>query len=551
MAFINIIEKYSIRALEEKMSKFSRTIIILTFLVNAVVFNSHSMQAKLPDVTAIPDNLIKQPRTFAQDVKLLTDSAEKISRLSASAFGKNSYLEIFSNKEKIFSQREVRTAYRFIYLFSRYINRLAKISEKYEKENKNNLIASTLDVTAKVVAAHAAADIMSYCKDKPRLHRILNEENKEFNLPAMTQENIVKHALRPSVIAQIYKFRISHYEEAAGIIKTHDNNQSNLIPNEIKSILLAQETFMKGIIKEVVKKSALRFLTRSVVTNTKEKLEKIKTMLLGITNTAYEMENGERSIKPEHASDFCNKLEPGDIILNRCENNFSNIVLRGFWIHSMLYIGSPEKAVKYFEKDEKVKSLCRKYNVNNFVELLEAHYPEAVKVWKTTDSLFGDGGDEPRQIIEAMPTGVIITSAPQALNADHAAAIRPKLRKIDKAKAIMRAFSYFAKKYDLCFDFTSEKNVVCTELVAKAYTSDVKSEGLDFQMENVYGLIMAIPSNIIAEKFSKEYKTEKQELDFVSFMRGSRKSKSVEYESLKSFLSSYKWDDGLKSKDAR
>ncbi|MFA5598644.1 MAG: YiiX/YebB-like N1pC/P60 family cysteine hydrolase [Pusillimonas sp.] len=530
------------------MSKFNRTIIILTFILNAVIFNSHVTQAKLPDVTAVPDNLIKQSRTFAQDVKLLTDSAEKISRLSTSAFGKNSYLEIFSNKEKIFSQREVRTAYRFIYIFSRYINRLDKISEKYEKESKNNLIASTLNVTAKVVMAHAAADIMTYCKDKPRLHRILNEENKEFNLPIMTQENLVKHALRPSAVAQIYKFRISHYEEAAGIIKTQENNQSKLIPNEIKTILIAHESFMKGIIKEVVKKSALRFLTRSVVTNTKEKLEKIKNMVLGITNTAYEMEIGDRSIKPEHASDFCNKLEPGDIVLNRCENNFSNVVLRGFWIHSMLYIGSPEKAVKYFEKDEKVKSLCRKYNVNNFVELLEAHYPEAVKVWKTTDGLFGDAQ---RQIIEAMPTGVIITSAPQALNADHAAAIRPKLRKIDKAKAIMRAFSYFAKKYDLYFDFTSEKNIVCTELVAKAYTSDVKSEGLDFQMEKVYGLIMAIPSNIIAEKFSKEYKTAKQELDFVAFMRGSRKSKSVKYESLKSFLSSYKWDDGLKSKDAR
>ncbi|MDD3001424.1 MAG: YiiX/YebB-like N1pC/P60 family cysteine hydrolase [Candidatus Riflebacteria bacterium] len=530
------------------MSKFCRTITILTFLINAVIFYPSFTYAKLPDVTAVPDNIIDQPRTFAQDVKLLADSAEKLSRLCVNAFGKNSYLDIFSNKENIFSNRQVRTAYRFLYLFSRYFDRLDKISKKYEKEKRNNFTARTIDIAAKVVMAHVAANMMTYCKDKPRLHRLFNEANKEFNIPVMTQENLIKHALRPSAIAQIYKFRISHYEEATGIIKTKKNNQSSAIPTEIKNILITHESFMKGIIKQVVKNSALRFLTRSAVTNTKEKLEKIKSMLLGVTNTAYEMENGDRSIKPEHASSFCAKLEPGDIILNRCENNFSNIVLRGFWIHSMLYIGTPEKAAKYFENDDKVKSLCRKYNVNNFVELLQAHYPEAVRVWNTNDTVYNS---VPRQIIEAMPSGVIITSAPQALNADHVAAIRPMLRKIDKAKAIMRAFSYFDKTYDICFDFTSEKSVVCTELVAKAYTSDDKSEGLNFQMKNVFGLLMAIPSNIIAEKFSREYNTEKQQLDFVAFMRGSRKAKSVTYQSVKSFLSSYKWDDGLKSKDAK
>jgi hypothetical protein len=123
-------------------------------------------------------------------------------------------------------------------------------------------------------------------------------------------------------------------------------------------------------------------------------------------------------------------LRPGDVVVTRRHNAFTNLFLPGFWPHGMLYLGdrSPDRS---------------------------------------------------RPILEARKDGVRLRSIEDALCVDAFSVVRPALDEAALGQAIERALTHRDKLYDFDFDFFTADRIVCTELIYRAYDG---APGIRFEL---------------------------------------------------------------------
>ena len=122
---------------------------------------------------------------------------------------------------------------------------------------------------------------------------------------------------------------------------------------------------------------------------------------------------------------------------------------------------------------------------------------------------------------------------------DSLAVLRPRLSKPEKAQALLRAFHYAGRPYDFNFDFATDAELVCTELVYKAYEPAYGFTGLKFPLTEMLGRKL-LPANEIARQFDAQAGTSEQQFDLVIFLDGQERKRNATEASLTDFRSSWK-----------
>ncbi len=232
-------------------------------------------------------------------------------------------------------------------------------------------------------------------------------------------------------------------------------------------------------------------------------------------------------------------LEPGDIILTRRNWHLSNIGLPGFWPHAELYIGTPEDMSAYFDTEEVNAYFQSRGDFTGLMDYLKKTFPAGMSRYRASAH---DG--KAHQIIEAIAEGVTFSSLEKATVADYVVALRPRLSKVEKARAIVQAFTYLGRPYDFDFDFLTDSTIVCSELIYKAYLPAEGKKGLSFTLHEMAGR-KVLPPNNIARKFDLEYGTPARELDFVYFLDGSEADQKATVKTVEIFRGTHerpKWD---------
>lgn len=184
------------------------------------------------------------------------------------------------------------------------------------------------------------------------------------------------------------------------------------------------------------------------------------------------------------------RLEPGDILLERRNWYLSNPFLPGFWPHAALYIGT----------------------MDDLDKLGVLAHPAMQKHLAALRRPADDG--RPRTILEAVSEGVVLMSATHSLHADYVAVLRPRLRLGQIAHAIVQAFEHRGKAYDFNFDFDDREKLICTQLIYEAYRGMI-----DFKIVRVMGR-NTLPALDIALKYAVERRSDSRQLDFVLFLDG-------------------------------
>ena len=157
-------------------------------------------------------------------------------------------------------------------------------------------------------------------------------------------------------------------------------------------------------------------------------------------------------IQLDQIKDLKNLLQPGDILIERRNWHMTNIGIPGFWPHMALYVGEPNEAKKY------VQSIVSEDEfIHRFAEVLDQ--------W--TQAVDDDGF--PGCVLEALRPGVIINSLERSAHCDHLAVSRPRISPGTKFEAIEQAFKMLGRPYDYNFDFSTDNELVCSELICKAY----------------------------------------------------------------------------------
>lgn len=218
------------------------------------------------------------------------------------------------------------------------------------------------------------------------------------------------------------------------------------------------------------------------------------------------------------ASSLPARLEPGDILLERREWYVSNIGLPGFWPHAALYIGSAAERGSYFDTAE-VRNWVRAQGEasGQFNRLLAARYANAHA--EGEKPLNGHAA----RVLEAVSEGVTFTSIEHTADADSFAALRPRVSRVEKAQALLRAYGYFGRPYDFNFDFRSDAALVCSELVYKSYEPGGGMHGLRFPVSEVLGRLATSPNDIVRQ-FDEKSGTAAQQTDFVLFLDGQERA---------------------------
>ena len=244
---------------------------------------------------------------------------------------------------------------------------------------------------------------------------------------------------------------------------------------------------------------------------------------------------GRALISQAQIKQFQPKLSPGDVLLERREWYVSNIGLPGFWSHAALYIGTQQERREFFADEDTQAWVKQQGETRGDLEaLLEAQYPKAYE-----QSLAPQEHGHVVRIIEAISEGVSFTTLEHSADCDSLAVLRPRLSKAQKAQALVRAFHYAGRPYDFNFDFATDSELVCTELVYKAYEPSSDFRGLTFPLVEMLGRKVT-PANEIAKQFDAQCETPEQQFDLVIFLDGrERQTKAVEA-SLAEFRTSWK-----------
>ncbi len=209
----------------------------------------------------------------------------------------------------------------------------------------------------------------------------------------------------------------------------------------------------------------------------------------------------ERLIRPAQLQALARRLAPGDILVERRNWHLSNVGLPGFWPHAALHIGTPERLRESFDGE-------------GLVERLRSRHPSK---WARYLRRHKDGN--PHAVIEAMGAGVLLNSFEQSAAADYVGVMRPLLPRSDIAVALERAFHYLGRPYDFDFDFLTDAELVCSELVYKCYQPGGNRKGIPFELERLAGRPVLSPNAMVAQ-FDRWRKQGDPPLEFVAFLDG-------------------------------
>ncbi|RJR30793.1 hypothetical protein C4569_03920 [Candidatus Parcubacteria bacterium] len=221
-------------------------------------------------------------------------------------------------------------------------------------------------------------------------------------------------------------------------------------------------------------------------------------------------------------------LQPGDLLVERRNWFTSNVGIPGFWPHAAIYLGNFDEFKKYFDTPE-ITSYIYESGYSDIEDMLARLNKEFYE--KYSKNKF--------EVIEAKAAGVVLEPLNGSANADYAAALRPKIDKLKKFKALTSAVKHYGKAYDYSFDFITDSTLVCSELVYKSF-----NPYLDIKLSPYLGKMIFTATDLV-KKFDAEYGTPKQELDFVYFLDGQEAEKKAIVGNLDGFKKTWarsKWD---------
>lgn len=226
------------------------------------------------------------------------------------------------------------------------------------------------------------------------------------------------------------------------------------------------------------------------------------------------------------------RLLPGDVLITRRNWYLSNIGLPGFWPHAAVYLGTPDERRAFFGSALD-GWLHTQGNAKDLDSLLKSRYPAAHATCQQPYH------GRPVRVLEAMSEGVSFTSLEHAVEADALVVLRPKLSLLEKATALVRAFHYAGRPYDFNFDFATDAELVCTELVYKSYEPATGFTGLKLPLMEVLGR-KTLPANEIVRHFDEQFGTPAQQFDFILFLDGDERTRKATDAPLDAFRQTWK-----------
>jgi len=364
----------------------------------------------------------------------------------------------------------------------------------------------------------AALEWIDHIEHNPELDKVLNDAVPELGLPAGTYAKLKFKYLN---VAMATRFAAS---EVA--MKTFSQAGSDKLHGGIQADADYLWQAGKGRGEVLTLKNALK-VVRSGAGKAWLPIQAGVSEWMGDTKV---YRSGNSLVSEKQIRELQPRLQPGDVMLVRREWYLSNVGLPGFWPHAALYIGTPAERRAFFNDPETQTWVKQVGEASGDLDrLIQSRSSAAYR-----NSATPQEHDHTVRVIEAMSEGVSLTTLEHALDCDSLAVLRPRLPKVEKAQAVVRAFHYVGRPYDFDFDFSTDAKLVCTEVVYKSYEPSAGFTGLKLPTVEMLGR-QVTPANEIARQFDAQCGTSEQQFALVVFLDGQERRKNAVESSLAEF----------------
>ncbi len=310
-------------------------------------------------------------------------------------------------------------------------------------------------------------------EDDSRLRNIVNDPDMGFGL---VENKLFEMAGAASSVINRYRIRkaIKFYEERKESIPLGDEDSdfsylTQLIEgspsyNFIKKIRAGEIAFKKFRI--------FRELTVDDIREVKEGGFDFISGLFGNVVGLYESRKGKLYHDEEVKRTIQSALQPLDILLEKTPFRLTDKLIPGHFGHVAIWLGTKQDLV----------------DLGVWSNPVVAQYHEDVSADADPNS------KDQRQIVEALRSGVQLSTLEEFLNVDDLAILRPvfppeREEKLTK-EALELAFRQVGKKYDFNFDVTTTDKIVCSELAFVSFPS------VDWPTEKTLGRYTISPDNV-------------------------------------------------------
>jgi hypothetical protein len=369
----------------------------------------------------------------------------------------------------------------------------------------------------------AALEFIDRTEHNPELDKVLNEPVPELGLPAGTYAKLKFKYLNLAIATDFAAHEV--------MLKTFSDDRQPALREAIQADAAYILKAGRGQGELLTAKNALKVIQNGAQSAWLP-IQSGVSEWMGDTKV---YRPGRSLISPEQIKELQPKLLPGDVLLERHEWYLSNIGLPGFWSHAAIYLGAPAERRAYFaDADVQVWVKAQGQPDGDLEALLQTRSSAAYELSRVPQE-----EDHAVRVMEAISEGVSFTTAEHLAESDSLAVLRPRLSKVEKAQALMRAFHYAGRPYDFNFDFSTDAELVCTELVYKSYEPATGMTGLNFPLIEMLGRKVT-PANELVKQFDVQYGTAAQQYDLVAFLDGIEKQSKAVEASLVVFRESWK-----------
>ena len=298
-----------------------------------------------------------------------------------------------------------------------------------------------------------------------RLRRIINDPDMGFGLAA---NKLAEATLAANSIEIRHRARraIEFYEAQKSLFAdAHEDSSEAYLMQLIESS--PSYAYVRKIRVGEIAGNKFQAFERIAIDRTAEGAAGGLDILSGLFGNSvglYESRKGKLYGDDDALQNVLSQLQPLDILLEKTPFRLTDKLIPGHFGHVAIWTGSQ-------------------------AELVDAGVWDTLLVRQYADNI-NDG----RRIIEALRSGVQLSSLDEFMNVDDLAVLRPVFSEDtqhdDRREALLMAFRQVGKKYDFNFDVNTTDKIVCSEL---AYIS---FPVFDWPTEAVLGRHSISPDNV-------------------------------------------------------
>lgn len=306
-----------------------------------------------------------------------------------------------------------------------------------------------------------------------RLRKIINDPDMGFGLIA---NKLQEMTLAANSIESRHRIRrvIAFYEEEKASFGDLDED-SDYAYLELLIDSSPSYNYVKKIrITEIASKKFVAFerISADMFSESTDEGFDILSGLFGNTLGLYESRKGKLYGDEEALKNIQTTLQPLDILLEKTPFRLTDKLIPGHFGHVAIWTGTKAELIDL--------GLWEDLHVNPYAEQISS--PE------------NPGSKDEHQIIEALRSGVQLSTLEHFMNIDDFAILRPIFEEGTNEtltkEALIMAFRQLGKKYDFNFDVNTTDKIVCSELAYVSFPS------MDWPTEKTLGRYSISPDNV-------------------------------------------------------